>query len=151
MEIQTWIENSKVIPAVQERVYNGKRYVLIAEGAKPTGGYSVTVQSIAHVNGHLEVLVKSTSPAPGDMVTQALTYPYDLIVVNNNTTSLEFKDVDDPYRHFYKLIGLGYINQAFVESSNWINLLTPAGGSIIAQSFILSGLATSLKELSAMN
>ena len=94
-EIKNWVEFSKEVPLVQEKEYDGKRYVLITEGEKPSGGYAVEVIEVVETAENLVVKVKSTKPAPGDMVTDALTYPYDLIIVENKELPLSFQNVDD--------------------------------------------------------
>lgn len=56
------------------------QYVLIAAGEKPTGGYSITVDSITEVTpGTAYVHATLHSPGKEDMVTQALTYPSTLV------------------------------------------------------------------------
>ena len=42
------------MPLVQEKVYDGKRYVLITEGMKPTGGYSLDVEEEIQVPEDVE-------------------------------------------------------------------------------------------------
>ncbi|WP_341878011.1 stalk domain-containing protein [Defluviitalea saccharophila] len=56
------------------------QYVLIAAGEKPTGGYSITVDSITEVTPGT-AYVHATLHAPGRdvMVTQALTYPNAIV------------------------------------------------------------------------
>lgn len=51
-------------------------YVLVAAGEKPTGGYSLDVDSITEVTpGTAYIHATLNTPAEGSMVTQALTYP----------------------------------------------------------------------------
>lgn len=63
------LESLKTIEFEREHV------VLAAIGQKPTGGYSVTLDSSEIRGGTLELKVRVTEPAPGTMVTQALTTP----------------------------------------------------------------------------
>ena len=51
-------------------------YVLVAAGEKPTGGYSLVVDSITEVTpGTAYIHATLNSPAEGSIVTQVLTYP----------------------------------------------------------------------------
>ncbi|NLL57026.1 MAG: protease complex subunit PrcB family protein [Firmicutes bacterium] len=60
-------------------------YVLISAGEKPTGGYSINIDSLTLQNNTLKVVVKEQEPAAEDGVIQVITYPlvvvkmYDLI------------------------------------------------------------------------
>ena len=51
-------------------------YIVICSGEKNTGGYDIEINGIDYQDGALLITVKETSPAPGDMVTQAIEYPY---------------------------------------------------------------------------
>ncbi len=61
--------------------YQREHIVLASIGQKPTGGYSVTLDSSEIRSGTLELRVRVTEPAPGTMVTQALTTPCAVIAV----------------------------------------------------------------------
>lgn len=61
---------------------NGTVDFTLSWGEKRTGGYSVKITKVAQSGKELRISYKLTSPAPGAMVTQALTYPKD-------TTNLE--------------------------------------------------------------
>jgi hypothetical protein len=54
-------------------------YVYIGSGEKNTGGYDIFVSDIVKVNGQVYITVSETVPSKDDMVTQALTYPYQII------------------------------------------------------------------------
>lgn len=140
-EITTWIEFSKEVPLVQEREWNGKRYVLITEGMKPTGGYFVVVKDVIQQQDQLVVRIKSTAPEAEDFVTQALTYPYDLIVLENTDLPLLFVDVNDETRHFLSLRGLELLDRPIAASSDWIKVFTPEPGEEVAGDIQLRGIA----------
>jgi len=61
--------------------YDREHVVVVALGQKPTGGYSVTLAGSRISRGHLELAVDVREPAPGAMVTQALTTPCAAIAV----------------------------------------------------------------------
>lgn len=140
-EIVNWVEYSKELPLVQEKVYDGKRYILITEGMKPTGGYSVEIKEMEIVGNELVVKVKSTAPSKNDNVTQALTYPYDLVVVTNNHLPLKFVDVDNKDRYFLGLVGLDEIDRPIVAASDWIKVFEPKPLANLNKTFKLAGIA----------
>jgi len=62
----------------------GRFWVLLARGEKPTGGYGIRVTNVVmetDPNGKrkLEVTYEHIDPQPGQFVTQALTYPMELV------------------------------------------------------------------------
>ena len=61
--------------------FEREHIVLAAIGQKPTGGYSVTLDASEIRSGALELRVRVTEPAPGMIVTQALTTPCAVIAV----------------------------------------------------------------------
>ena len=61
--------------------YGREHVVVVALGQKPTGGYSVTLVSSRIIRSYLELTVDIREPAPGTMVTQALTTPCAAIAV----------------------------------------------------------------------
>lgn len=72
---------------------NDAVYVVVTRGEKPTGGYTVDIDKIEKIKEEdrfkLVVYAKFTDPKPGDVVTQAVTYPY--IVVKTNLTELPYR------------------------------------------------------------
>lgn len=140
-EIRNWIAYSREIPSVQEKYYAGYRYVLITEGMKPTGGYGVEVEEVLEEDGELKILIRSYGPGVGQMVTQALTYPYDLIIVENKELPLRFIDADDPDRYFMALLGLKTIDRPIAASSEWIKIFSPFPGEEVEGIITLTGIA----------
>lgn len=140
-EITAWIDYSREIPCVQEKYHNGHRYVLVTEGMKPTGGYGVEVEEVVEREDKLELVVRSYAPKPGQMVTEALTYPYDLIILENKELPLAFTDVDDPDRYFMNLIDMETIDKPIAAGSEWIKVFSPAPGEEVAGTINLTGIA----------
>jgi len=69
-------------------------YVIATRGEKPTGGYTITIDQIDLVKEEqdktkLIVYTTFSDPKPGDVVTQAVTYPY--VVVKTNLKQLPDK------------------------------------------------------------
>ena len=80
-EIGRWVETKKHEQGIHLLSAGTHRYLLIAWGEKPTGGYEVKVDedNIREWQKTLHVDAKLVAPDPDDMVTQALTYPYALL------------------------------------------------------------------------
>lgn len=69
----------------------GKTYLLAAMGEKPTGGYEIKIERVEETpNGEIVVVVTGRSPAPGQIVTQALTYPRDLVAIDQTDRKINF-------------------------------------------------------------
>ncbi len=69
------------------------RYLLVAWGEKPTGGYSVQVDGVERdMFGGVRMAVQLTAPGPDEMVTEAITYPHQLIALDagDNTITVNF-------------------------------------------------------------
>ncbi len=90
VEIENWIENSKKIFLGQAYEYKDKLYILVTYGEKPTGGYTVEVVNIDDKPEALEITVKFSEPEPSQMVTQAITHPYDLKTINPTEKEIVF-------------------------------------------------------------
>ncbi len=60
----------------------GKHMVLtVFMGRRPSGGYSVRIESVRELEDRVEVRYSTSAPGPGDMVTMAITSPYHYVVV----------------------------------------------------------------------
>lgn len=57
--------------------------VIVALGERKTGGYKIDITSIQMVGDELAITGKVTTPAPDAATTQALTYPYDAVIIAN--------------------------------------------------------------------
>lgn len=68
--------------------------VIIALGERMTGGYSVEINSIQLEGDKLFVNGKATAPGPDAITTQALTYPYAAVVIENTTATMAVPAVD---------------------------------------------------------
>jgi len=94
-EIEEWIENSRETFGGQTRIYEDKLYILVTYGERPTGGYTVEITDIADEGDKLVVTAHFTEPGEDEMVTQALTYPYDLAQVDETDLTVEFVATGD--------------------------------------------------------
>ncbi len=58
-------------------------FIILNMGEKPTGGFSVAVDSVTELDNMVIVSVKESSPEPGAMVTQVISYPYAIVKINS--------------------------------------------------------------------
>lgn len=58
-------------------------FVILNMGEKPTGGYSITVDSVTETENNIIIKVKEVNPEPGAMLTQSISYPYTVIKINS--------------------------------------------------------------------
>lgn len=63
-------------------------------GQKPTGGYGVQYVSSQLSGSTLRVTLRLVSPAPGAILTQALTSPFVLLEVPGRFSRVEFVDAN---------------------------------------------------------
>jgi len=140
-EIARWIDYSREIPCVQEKMYSGYRFLLITEGRKPLGNL-VEVEEVVKQPDKLLIKVTTTVPGKKEAVDPVITTPFDLIVVEDNELPLEFIDVHDPDKYFMKLLGIETIDRPIVASSEWIKIFSPEPGKIIDTAFYLEGIAS---------
>lgn len=76
---------------IYEEVKN-EYYIVIFSGKKPTGGYSIKVNSVEDVEGRTNIIVEENSPKPEQIVTQAITYPYTIIKASQITPNFTIKN-----------------------------------------------------------
>ncbi len=89
--VRTWAEAHRHRAGNHYLHYGGKTYLLAAMGEKPSGGYEITIDRVEiSPNGEIVVTVTTQSPAPGQILTQALTYPWDLVAIDKNDRRIRF-------------------------------------------------------------
>lgn len=60
-------------------------YLVVNAGIKPTGGYTIKVNRISETNHAIYVQVEQTRPGEKDMVTMAISYPYQVVKIPHTT------------------------------------------------------------------
>lgn len=90
-EVELWIEQSMERFMAQTLEHEGILYLLVTYGEKPTGGYAVEITEITEAEDKVLVTVHFTEPGEDEVVTQALTYPYDLAMIDDPGLPVEFK------------------------------------------------------------
>lgn len=71
---------------------DGSFTIFIASGEKPTGGFGIDVKYIEDNEGKTNILVEEKSPAPGDVVTQAVTYPFVIVKATGITNNFNVEN-----------------------------------------------------------
>jgi hypothetical protein len=90
VEVQSWIDAATDNFGGQTFVHEDILYLLVTYGEKPTGGYVVEITEITEEDGKLIVTAHFAEPGEDEMVTQALTYPYDLAMLEDPGLPVEF-------------------------------------------------------------
>ncbi len=90
-EVETWVNDSLHTYGGQSFVDGNKLYLLVTYGEKPTGGYSVNITGVVKEKDKIIVTANFIEPGEDEMVTQALTYPYDLVIIETSDLPVEFK------------------------------------------------------------
>ncbi len=78
--IADWANSNQETKGFHIMTYDDTSYVLASAGQQPTGGYSVEITQINRISDN-QAFVKAvlTTPGPEEIVTMALTYPYDVV------------------------------------------------------------------------
>jgi hypothetical protein len=76
----------------------GGTYLISYWGQKPTGGYSLTVESARLRGNRVTVRLALREPPPDAILTQSLTYPYVVAVVRDVDPQRGFSFVDQDGR-----------------------------------------------------
>lgn len=87
-QLRNWIADNRESQGFHLLAYEGSSYVMAAAGQQPSGGYTMEIKQINRANDN-QAIVKAvlTTPAPDEMVTMALTYPYSIVRVAGETLS----------------------------------------------------------------
>lgn len=89
-DVKQWFQQNERKAGTYTLNANGRTYVLVAWGEKPTGGYSVRIEDVGEGSAGMVVAVRLEAPQPGDVVTQAVTYPRDLVAVPESQRTFTF-------------------------------------------------------------
>lgn len=89
-DLKQWAESHKSTHHAAEKIFSGKRYILASYGEKPTGGYTIIIEDVVFSQDKITITINHTNPAPGTHVTQALTYPQDMIWIDNLDLPVEY-------------------------------------------------------------
>lgn len=138
-EVASWIENSQNTWLAQEKVVEDIMYLLVTYGEKPTGGYSVDIQQVMESEEEIIVKLSFTQPGEDDIVTQAITYPYDLFSMKPTEKPVVYEVIGDE-SYVPTLVGLETLSPVMVESRG-IKIFSPAPEEKVSNSFTFKGIA----------
>ena len=82
-EIKMLLNDDKLKDKIRESDLQQSNFVILNMGQKPTGGYSIKVESVVETEKNIVVKVKETSPEPRAMLMQVITYPYCVVKINS--------------------------------------------------------------------
>ncbi|MFO8192124.1 MAG: Gmad2 immunoglobulin-like domain-containing protein [Bacillota bacterium] len=138
-EVETWVEYSKDMFLGQSRRVDGTLYLLATYGEKPGGGYDVEITGVEETDNRLMVTVHFSEPEEGEQVIQTLTYPYDLIAIDDPGLPVEFVAVGTE-SYLPGLMGIEELPPVKV-GSRWIKIFSPAPGTTVENIFTVEGIA----------
>ncbi len=156
-EVRSWAEVASRRRGEHVRHRGDHTYILVAWGEKPTGGYSVRVEEVARGRRGEVVVVRLTAPRPGDVVTQALTHPFDLVRTPRLKRPVIFAYAGDltlaqdagaggraggqPAPPEQRAPERGAPERATVARARNFIVFTPAPGAVLASPVTVTGLA----------
>ena len=101
-------------------------YVLISAGEKPTGGYSLQIDSITEVTpGTAYIHATLISPAEGSIVTYALTYPNAMVRFNKGDIKNIQWDLSGELQNDVDKTNVENLVKNFGDSLKMVSLLAP--------------------------
>lgn len=81
--VYTLVQKNRTKAGVYSISENGYRYIVVAGGEKPTGGYTLSVDGMWETKGAVYVRTTLHVPAPGEMVPQLITYPCAIVRIQD--------------------------------------------------------------------
>lgn len=140
-EVADWVDNAAYnLFLGQSKIFGDYLYILVTYGPKPTGGYAVTVTDVLAGPEAITVEVEFKKPGPDENVTQAVTYPYDLVLVPATGLPVRFNG-RGAEEYVMTLYGTDTL-ETIVASSWGIKLFAPAPGTGVAGTLRFSGVAS---------
>ena len=139
LEVQGWVDNSRTMHIAHSKVYDGRRYIHASYGEKPTGGFGIHIEGVEIRSEEIEVIVRHSDPAPNQNVTEALTYPQDIVYTGNQNLPIEYVATGD--RDYVPvLVGIEEMPEILAQSDS-IKIFSPAPNSDVLDRFAVQGVA----------
>lgn len=95
-EILKWRDTYKQQRGVFYQEFKNYRTLLISLGEQPTGGYAVNLKPIEKVGNTWQIQYAATRPAPDSVLTQAITYPHQLLALPKDGSTMEVSEIVGP-------------------------------------------------------
>jgi hypothetical protein len=84
------VRGHQPVPAVPAVDFSREMVVVAAMGSRPTGGYSITVDSVTAGADAIHAYVTERSPGRGCLTTQAFTAPVDAVAIPADGRAVRF-------------------------------------------------------------
>jgi hypothetical protein len=94
-ELQKLFTTCQTFAAVDMPDFTKKRILGLVAGEKPTGGYAIKIQSVVENDCQIVVEYYEKAPKPDEVVTTAITYPSDYIVLPKSSKPILFRKVNE--------------------------------------------------------
>ena len=105
--------------------------IIIAAGEFSTGGHDIAIVDVRYDGSEVTVVVKETSPAPTDIVTEAFTYPSCGIELSTLPGMVK---VTDPNGNEFNCLYF-YLLEEDIEP-DWIAVIKNGGGEIMHETYV---------------
>lgn len=69
-------------------------YIVVSRGEQPTGGYDVEITSVEDWGDSVHVFYKFKDPADDELVTQAITFPLEIVKIERTDKTILFKLIE---------------------------------------------------------
>ena len=97
-EVAIWVADRHEELGVYVLPAGNMRYLLVAWGEKPSGGHVLRIKDVREAyTGGLAVTVELTRPGPDEQVTDALTYPHQLVQLPAGEDTITVNFIGDPW------------------------------------------------------
>jgi hypothetical protein len=82
-EIKMLLNDKQLKNKITAIEVQNSNFVILNMGEKSTGGYSIAIESVQETEKNIILNVQESSPEPGTMVTQGITYPFCVVKINS--------------------------------------------------------------------
>lgn len=69
-------------------------YIVVSRGEQPTGGYEVEILFVEDWGDSIHVMYKFKDPADDELVSQATTFPLDIVKITRSSKQILFKLIE---------------------------------------------------------
>jgi hypothetical protein len=143
-EVRTWFNNIRrldAMPTADTKEYGDKTYLYVSWGQRPTGGYEVTILEAVRETDEIVVRVRYRRPPPDAMVTQVITYPFDLATVPVTGYPVRFVQAHTESPRSPATLRGTDIMRDVVAESRLIKIFSPAPDTAVSERFYVTGIA----------
>ena len=78
------------VPQLPDVDFSRETVLAAFMGTRSTGGFSIEIIRVTEYRGQFKAITKTISPAPGEMVSMALSQPFHIIKVDIPISNIEF-------------------------------------------------------------